>query len=56
MQEKSKTLQKLLSGEAFQFGVNPLTDFHEKLRAGNFSPDIARVRALLKRAQYKDYK
>lgn len=55
VQEKEITLQKLFNRENFRFG-NPLTDFHKKLQAGYYRPDICRMRALLKKAHYRHYK
>lgn len=54
-QEKNITLQKLFNKEKFRFG-SPLLDFHEKLKAGHFRPDIAKMKSLMKRTQRKEFK
>uniref|UniRef100_A0A0A9VY26 Nuclear factor related to kappa-B-binding protein n=1 Tax=Lygus hesperus TaxID=30085 RepID=A0A0A9VY26_LYGHE len=54
-EEKEKTLGLLFNRENIKFG-NPLTDFHNQLQSAYFRPDLARMRSLLRKAQYKDYK
>lgn len=54
-QEKNLTLQKLFNKEKFRFN-SPLYDFHDKLKAGFYRPDIAKMRSLMKRAQRREYK
>jgi len=53
--EKEKTLDVLFSHKNMRFG-NPLTDFFDKLKAGNFRPDIRTMRKLIKKAQYREYR
>lgn len=52
-QEKNVTLQKLFNGEQFRFN-SPLMHFQEKLHAGHFRPDIAKLRRVLKQEQRKE--
>lgn len=52
-QEKNVTLQKLFNREQFRFN-SPLMQFQEKLRAGHFRPDIAKMRRVMKQEQRKD--
>ncbi|KAL1138746.1 hypothetical protein AAG570_008808 [Ranatra chinensis] len=54
-EEKDKTLEMLFARENIRFG-NPLTEFHQQLQAAYFRPDVSKIRALLRKAQYKDYK
>lgn len=54
-QEKNVTIQKLLNKERFRFN-SPLMQFQEKLNAGHFRPDIAKMRSLMKHAQRKEQK
>ncbi|RZF47766.1 hypothetical protein LSTR_LSTR006030 [Laodelphax striatellus] len=53
--EKEATCQRLFNRENFKFG-SPLVDFHKKLQAGYFRPDISQIRALLKKAHRRQYK
>lgn len=53
--EKSVTLEKLFKFEKFKFD-SPLQQFHENLKAGYFRPDIARMRNMIRRAEYKEAK
>lgn len=39
------------TGEEFRFGTNPLLQIHERLKAGDFSPDIAKMRHMIKKAE-----
>lgn len=52
-QEKNITLQKFFNKEKFRFG-SPLLDFHDKLKAGHYRPDIARMKRMMKRAQRRE--
>lgn len=54
-EEKDITLRSLFARQNIKFG-NPLTEFHNQLKAGHYRPDINKMRRLLKRAQYKEYK
>ncbi|XP_073980385.1 uncharacterized protein isoform X3 [Rhodnius prolixus] len=54
-EEKDETIRMLLGRENIKFG-NPLTEFHKHLRAAHYRPDVSKMRALLRKAQYKDYK
>lgn len=53
----------LFTGEEFRFGTNPLLQFHDQLKAGHFSPDIAKMRQMIHKAEgmeskqrYKSFK
>lgn len=54
-QEKARTLQKLFNGEEFRF-ESPLIKFHDQLKAGNFRPDIAKMRLMIKKAERREAK
>ena len=54
-EEKDDTLRMLFNRENIRFG-NPLNEFQKQLRAAYFRPDLSRMRTLLRKAQYKDYK
>lgn len=54
-QEKNNTVQKLFSGEVFKFS-NPLSEFHDHLRAGHYRPDIAKMRYMIRKAERKEAK
>lgn len=54
-EEKDSTLRMLFNRENVRFG-NPLVEFQKQLRAAHFRPDLSRMRTLLRKAQYKDYK
>ncbi|KAK9512387.1 hypothetical protein O3M35_000828 [Rhynocoris fuscipes] len=54
-EEKDETLRMLFSRENIRFG-NPLTEFHDHLKAAHYRPDVSKMRTLLRKAQYKDYK
>lgn len=53
--EKQETLRKLFGGQNFDFG-NPLEQFHEKLKDGWFSPDIAKYTRLYRKAKHREYR
>lgn len=53
--EKSNTIQKLFNGEVFKFS-NPLSDFHDHLKAGHYRPDIAKMRYMIRKAERKEAK
>lgn len=54
-QEKNNTIQKLFSGEVFKFS-NPLSEFHDHLKAGHYRPDIAKMRYMIRKAERKEAK
>lgn len=54
-EEKDATIRMLFNRENIRFG-NPLVEFQKQLRAGHFRPDVSKMRALLRKVQYKDYK
>ncbi|KAK7482554.1 hypothetical protein BaRGS_00026155, partial [Batillaria attramentaria] len=53
--EKDETARRLFAGENFKFG-NPLLQFHQKMKDGNLSPDIARYASLCRKFKYREYK
>lgn len=46
----------LCAGEEFRFGTNPLLQFHEHLKAGHYSPDIAKMRQMIRKAEEMEAK
>lgn len=53
--EKDETVKQLFHRENIRFG-NPLTQFHNHLQAGHFRPDISKMRQILRKARYKEYR
>lgn len=56
LMEKEITLRMLFGGQSFRFGVNPIDDFHDKLKNGHYRPDIVRMKAMLRRTLKKEYR
>ncbi|KAK7097674.1 hypothetical protein V1264_004618 [Littorina saxatilis] len=53
--EKEETIKRLFGGENFKFG-NPLQQFHQKMKDGKLSPEIARCNSLLRKFKKREYK
>ncbi|CAH1738658.1 unnamed protein product [Aphis gossypii] len=56
LMEKEITLRMLFGGQSFRFGVNPIDDFHDKLKNGHFRPDIVKMKSLLRRSLKREYR
>uniref|UniRef100_A0A2S2QUV8 Nuclear factor related to kappa-B-binding protein n=1 Tax=Sipha flava TaxID=143950 RepID=A0A2S2QUV8_9HEMI len=56
LMEKEITLRMLFGGQSFRFGVNPIDDFHDKLKNGHYRPDIVKMKSLLRRTLKKEYR
>ncbi|XP_050542288.1 nuclear factor related to kappa-B-binding protein isoform X2 [Daktulosphaira vitifoliae] len=56
LMEKEITLRMLFGGQSFRFGVNPIDDFHDKLKNGHFRPDIVKLKSLLRRSLKREYR
>ncbi|XP_025418932.1 uncharacterized protein LOC112689432 [Sipha flava] len=56
LMEKEITLRMLFGGQSFRFGVNPIDDFHDKLKNGYYRPDIVKMKSLLKRTLKQKYR
>ncbi|XP_060849456.1 uncharacterized protein LOC132928660 [Rhopalosiphum padi] len=56
LMEKEITLRMLFGGKSFRFGVNPIDDFHDKLKNGHFRPDIVKMKSLLRRSLKREYR
>jgi len=54
--EKEITLRMLFGGQSFRFGVNPIDDFHDKLKNGHFQPNIVKIKSLLRRSLKREYR
>ncbi|KAJ4431725.1 hypothetical protein ANN_20327 [Periplaneta americana] len=54
-QEKEETLQRLFARANMRFG-SPLSDFQAQLKNGYYRPDIAKMRSLMRKAQFREYK
>ncbi|XP_069681281.1 nuclear factor related to kappa-B-binding protein-like isoform X2 [Periplaneta americana] len=54
-QEKEETLQCLFARANMRFG-SPLSDFQAQLKNGYYRPDIAKMRSLMRKAQFREYK
>ncbi|XP_025408327.1 uncharacterized protein LOC112682075 isoform X3 [Sipha flava] len=54
--EKEITLRMLFGGQSFRFGVNPIDDFHDKLKNGYYRPDIVKMKSLLRRTLKQKYR
>jgi len=53
--EKEETLRRLFARENMRFG-SPLSDFQVQLKNGYYRPDIAKMRSLMRKAQFREYK
>uniref|UniRef100_A0A2H8TJP8 Nuclear factor related to kappa-B-binding protein n=1 Tax=Melanaphis sacchari TaxID=742174 RepID=A0A2H8TJP8_9HEMI len=56
LMEKEITLRMLFGGQSFRFGVNPINEFHDKLKNGHFRPDIVKMKSLLRRSLKREYR
>ena len=54
-EEKEETLRRLFARENVRFG-SPLSDFQVQLKNGYYRPDIAKMRSLMRKAQFREYK
>jgi hypothetical protein len=54
-EEKEETLRLLFARENLRFG-SPLSDFQVQLMDGYYRPDIAKMRSLMRKAQFREYK
>lgn len=52
--EMNVTLQKLFTNQITRFGASPLIDFQRHLEEGNYRPDIARLRATIRKSQRRE--
>lgn len=48
------TIQKLFSNQITRFESSPLNDFYQNLEEGNYRPDIARLRANIRKSQRRE--
>lgn len=53
-QQHIVTIQKLFSNQITRFQSSPLNDFHQNLEDGNYRPDIARLRANIRKSQRRE--
>ncbi|XP_022901716.2 nuclear factor related to kappa-B-binding protein [Onthophagus taurus] len=53
--EKYVTLQRLLGGDSFRFS-SPLLQFHERLKAGYYRPEISKMRYMIRKAERAEAK
>ncbi|KAL8581008.1 hypothetical protein ACOMHN_048042 [Nucella lapillus] len=53
--ESDETIRRLFEGENFKFG-NPLQQFHQKLKDGLLSPDIAKCNHMCRKFKKREYK
>jgi nuclear factor related to kappa-B-binding protein len=54
-EEKEETLRLLFARENMRFG-SPLSNFQVQLMDGFYRPDIAKMRLLIRKAQFREYK
>jgi nuclear factor related to kappa-B-binding protein len=54
-EEKEETLRLLFARENMRFG-SPLSNFQLQLMDGYYRPDIAKMRSLMRKARFREYK
>lgn len=52
--ESNATVQKLFTNQITRFNASPLIDFQRNLEEGNYRPDIARLRANIKKSSRRE--
>lgn len=52
--EVNITIQKLFTNQITRFGITPLSTFQKNLEDGNYRPDIARLRANIRKSQRRE--